>query len=387
MLKISKSEAKNIIIGLQLPRMHSSSLDTIQRLGYIQIDTLSVAARSHHHILQTRNKHYVKTDLDNMMSNKQVFEYWSHAASYLPMENYRYSLLRKQKYAKGELHWFPKNKKMEHYVLDRINAEGPLQSKDFKDTRDAASEWYDWKPTKIALEQLFIEGKLMVCARKNFHKVYNLTERVLPKGINTSTPSLDEYSTHLIKSALTAQGIATSAEISYLRKGIKPTLLKSLNKLVVSGEVELVKIENLREDYYALNVSPDYDINSGVYILSPFDNLIIQRKRLLSLFDFDYQLECYVPAAKRKFGYYCLPILFGDKFVGRLDPKADRKTNIFTVKNLWFEPDFVPNEDFYECFSEKLIGFANFCGCTRIIIEKCSPRSYKVEVENTIENS
>lgn len=377
MLKITKSEAKNIIIGSQLLSRQNTSLDTIQRLGYVQIDTLSVAERSHHHILHTRNKNYSKSDLDEMMFNKQVFEYWSHAASYLPIFDYRFSLLRKRKYAKGELHWFPKNKKMEHYVLDRIKAEGPLQSKDFKDTRDSASEWYDWKPAKIALEQLFIEGKLMVSKRKNFHKVYDLTERVLPIETDISMPSIDEYCTFLVRSTLKAHGIASTSEIGYLRKGIKPALLKALKKMVTSGAIKQVKIEGLKDNYYMLDSYIGFETNTEVYILSPFDNLTIQRKRLLSIFDFNYQLECYVPEAKRKFGYYCLPILFGDEFVGRFDPKANRKTNVFTIKNIWFESNFIPNENFYSNFSKKLIQFAAFCGCSQVIIHKCYPQTYK----------
>ena len=379
-LKLTKTEAKSIIIESQLLNNNLSSLDNINKLGYVQIDTLFVAERAHHHVFHTRNSSYMKADLDDMMSKKQVFEYWSHAASYLPISDYRFSLIRKRLYAKGQSHWFKQNKKMNRYVLDRIKAEGPLQSKNFKETRDIPSAWYDRKPAKIALEQLFIEGTLMIAERKNFQKVYDLTERVLPPSIDSSIPSAEEYCEYLIKSTLKAQGLSTINEIGYLRKGIKPVLGKVINKLVESNDIVSVQIEGVDQKYFALCNFDHSKSPQTIHILSPFDNLVIQRKRLITLFDFDYQIECYLPEAKRKFGYYCLPVLYGNQFVARFDPKADRKTGVFTIKKLWFETAFIADKDFYQNFSKKLKQFASFCGCEKILIEKCVPTHHKKEL-------
>lgn len=383
-LKLTKSEAQNIIIESQQLNNNVGSLDTINKLGYVQIDTLAVAERAHHHVFHSRNLAYAKTDLDKMMHEKKVFEYWSHAASYLPISDYRFSLIKKKLYAKGQSHWRVQNKKMNKYVLDRITSEGPLQSRDFKDTRDTPGAWFDWKPAKIALEQLFMEGKLMIAERRNFQKVYDLTENVLPTHIDSSTPSIKEYCDYLIKSTIRAQGLATVNEIGYLRKGIKPMLVKTINELVKTHEIVSANVENSDQEYFTFANYFHQETPQVVHILSPFDNLVIQRKRLQTLFDFDYQIECYVPEAKRKYGYYCLPVLYGDKFVARLDPKADRKTGIFTIKSIWFEQGLTPDEGFYFRFSEKIKHFASFCGCNKVIVEKCIPSQYKAELKTAI---
>jgi uncharacterized protein len=370
-LLLSKAEARRLIINAQLlTHKNHASLDIIRRLGYVQIDTLAVAERSHHHVYHTRNAGYKKAELTEMLIARQVFEYWSHAASFLPMEDYRYSLIRKHAYAKGKSHWFEKDKKMNAYVLDRIRQEGALQSKDFKDPQHTSGAWYSWKPAKIALEQLFMEGKLMVSERINFQKVYDLTERVLPSGIDTSVPTLAEFCEHLIKSTLAAQGVAALSDIIYLRKGIKPHVEKTLKKLIGDGQVMPVAIEGMDRIHFTLPTDFNPVRNHQVHILSPFDNLIIQRKRTQDVFGFDYQLECYVPEKKRKFGYYSLPVLFEDHFVARFDPKADRKTGVFTIKSFWFEPNFVPNDDFLREFVEALKLFMTLCQCKKLKIIK-----------------
>lgn len=382
---ITKAEVRNLAIDAQLFTHDGlSSLDVIRKLGYVQIDTLAVAERSHHHIFHTRNTAYKQDELMQMVREKQVFEYWSHAASYLPMEDYRYSLIKKQEYARGKSHWFRQNKKMTKYVLDRIKAEGPLQSKDFKDANNSSGAWYNWKPAKVALEQLFMEGQLMVAERINFQKVYDLTERVLPAGLDTSIPSKQEFHEFLIKRVLSAHGIATLREITYLRKGLKGDIEKALKKMVREGVVKPVKVEGINQTYFIPANLPDQNTNDSAHILSPFDNLIIQRKRALELFDFDYQLECYVPEKKRKFGYYCLPVLYHDQLVGKFDPKADRATGVFTVKSFWLESGFEPDEHFIDAFSQSLARFVAFCGCKKLKILKSRNNPVLKEIQQLV---
>ena len=370
-LVLSKAEARKLIIDAQLlPHEGLSPLDIIRRLGYVQIDTLAIAERSHHHVFHTRNADYKKPELAEMLKKRQVFEYWSHAASFLPVEDYRYSLIRKQAFSNGKEHWFKQDRKMNEYVLERIKQEGPLQSRDFKNPNHASGAWYSWKPAKVALEQLFMEGKLMVSERINFQKVYDLTERVLPSGIDTSAPTMGEFCEHLIKRTLFAQGVAALSDIAYLRKGLKPQAEEAIKKLIEERQVMPVAIEGVDKMYFALRIDFSPRQNRQVHILSPFDNLIIQRKRVQEIFGFDYQLECYVPEKKRKFGYYSLPVLFEDRFVARFDPKADRKTAEFIIKSFWFEPDFVPNDDFISEFVKTLKAFITFCGCKKLKILK-----------------
>lgn len=353
-------------------------LSAIDQLGYIQIDTLNVITRSHHHTLWCRLPDYKEIFLNELLEkDKCIFEYWSHAASYLPMSDYRFTLPLKKVYAQGKSHWFEQNKKINKYVLDKIKAEGPLQSKDFEFKRSTPGNWYNWKPAKQALEQLFMEGKLMVCKRHNFQKVYDLTDRVLPSTINTSFPSTTEFASFLIQKAVRANGIISENEITYLRKGLKEHIQKEVKRMLKEGELLQLQLEKQKDHYLttvekiqSMEVTSKKESVENIHILSPFDNTIIQRKRLKNIFDFDYNIECYLPASKRKYGYLCLPILFNNVFVGRFDPKADRISKTFFVKSIHFEKGFSPTTVFNFNFASKLKAFAAFNGCDKIVIQK-----------------
>jgi uncharacterized protein YcaQ len=360
-------------------------LAAIEHLGYVQIDTLSVVARAHHHVLYSRLPDYKEAYLSELLEkDKAVFEYWSHAASYLPMSDYRFSLPRKKLFAEGKSHWFEKDKKTMKYVLDRVKAEGPLQSKDFEFKRTGPGNWYEWKPAKKALEQLFMDGSLMVARRQGFQKVYDLTERVLPVGVNTKMPTEKEYIEHLIKRAVEANGVVEEKEISYLRKGIKEPVKSILGHLLKNGKYIEVLIEGSGGSKFITSAEQlksleKQKLKSELHLLSPFDNFVIQRKRLERIFNFDYQIECYVPEPKRKFGYFCLPVLYGDKFIGRFDPKADRTGKTFYIKSMYFEKGFKPDDKFNEAFADSLKAFANFNGCEKIKIEKAD-KMWKKEI-------
>lgn len=362
------------LLNPDLGKTKTATLKTIEHLGYIQIDTLSVVARAHHHTLWSRLPNYSENQLNGMLEkDKTIFEYWSHAASYLPMSEYRFSLPRKKSYAEGKSHWFTQDKKLKKYVLDRIKAEGPLQSKDFEHKRSGPGNWYEWKPAKKALEQLFMEGKLMVAKRQGFQKVYDLAENVLPGNIDTSMPSEKECLENLIRNTIRANGIIEEKEIAYLRSNLKTPIKKALTHLLQEGELMEVKVEGMGETLFVtsaeqMRASSKIKDQANIHFLSPFDNAVIQRKRLERIFNFNYTIECYVPEAKRVFGYFCLPILYGDKFVGRFDPKADRDSKIFHVKSIYFEEGFKPDELFNQAFLEKLQAFAIFNGCESIQI-------------------
>jgi len=375
---LSISDARKLFLhsqglyGHDFGRKKTGVLSLIEHLGYVQIDTISVVERAHHHTIFTRVKDYQKDHLDELMDEKLVFEYWSHAAAYLPMRDYRFSLPRKKLFADGKQHWF-KDKKPTKYVYDRIKAEGPLQSKDFEEKK-ANAGWWEWKTTKQALEQLFMAGQLMVAGRKNFQKVYDLTERVLPSGINTKMPTEKEMAEHLILSAIQANGIVAGHEISYLRQGHKDKVQKALKHLIKEGVVVEVNIDKVKEAYYTtsdkLNILDDIKATKKVHILSPFDNAVIQRKRLQTLFDYDYTIECYVPAPKRIHGYFCLPILYGDRFVGRMDCKAERSKGELIIQKLWLEEGFEPTDAFLKALAKSTDEFATFNNCESVKLLK-----------------
>jgi uncharacterized protein YcaQ len=347
---LSLKEAQKIILLSQGIHKEKSvgkgckaSYKAIETINYVQIDSISVVERAHHHSLWNRAENYSPEHIERLLEDKQIFEYWSHAASYLPMVDYRYSLPRKNAISKGDLHWFTKDKKSVSLVLERIKKEGPLQAKDFKDTRETTTGWWDWKPAKKALEQLFMEGELMVVKRQGFQKVYDLAQRVLPSNIDKSVPMEEEYFQHLIISYLSANAIGTPEQISYLLKGHKISVQKYCLEMCEDDLLISVSVNN--QSYFALptvtNLLKQKLTRSKVKILSPFDNLLIQRKRIKELFNYEYQIECYVPADKRKFGYFSLPLLWGRTFAGRMDVKMDRKLGMLNILNLHIETEKV----------------------------------------------
>lgn len=348
-------------------------LNAIEHLAYIQIDTISVVERAHHHTLWNRVKNYSPVLLSEALARQDVFEYWSHAAAYLPMRDYRFSLPRKQAYLNGDRHWFEKNAKQMGYVKDRIRAEGELGAKDFDQKRNNRNHaWGGLKPAKMALEQLFMQGEIMVSRRHNFQKVFDLTERVLPDYVDQTMPTELEFCDHLIFRFLTANGIGTPNEIAYLRRGAKPMI--SARCLTLLHEKRLIQLTVAGKAYYAL---PDFETTlakrlsqQAVKILSPFDNLLIQRQRMRDLFQFDYQIECYVTARKRMYGYFVLPILRGQAFIGRMDAKIDRKTKLMTVHNLFFESQ--EDSEYKEQLEEALMPFLHFNQGNELRIDRIS---------------
>ncbi len=381
MQKISLLEARKIALaaqGLAGPALGAGplgALQAVERLGYVQIDTISVVERAHHHVLWTRVKDYRPAHLHTLLAQeKKIFEYWGHAASYLPMRDYRFSLPRKKIYASGKAHWFlanPEHKLLKKKILARIRAEGPLSARDFEaPPGHRGSGWFDWKPAKRALEQLFMEGALMVSERRGFQKVYDLTERVLPAGVDRSFPSPAEYARHLIVAALRAHGLARVEEIFYLRSSLREEIRKECALMQREGLLEALSVQGLEGTYYALpgewRELLSVDLGDGVQVLSPFDNHVIQRQRLRELFDFDYTIECYVPESKRKFGYFSLPVLKGGRFVGRIDAKAERKEKVLVVKALHGERGAGSKAAIWAEFRQGLRDFAVFNGCEEV---------------------
>jgi uncharacterized protein YcaQ len=221
-------------------------------------------------------------------------------------------------------------------------------SRDFEAPKErSGSTWWQWKPSKMALQRLFFEGDLLVSHRKGFQRVYDLTERVVPSHLSTTKPTLDEYADFLIDRHLKAHAFGAASMIAYLRGGMKTRVTKRLKERYHNDELVLLDIKGRTgTELYArsdvLN-SAGTRISSQMKILSPFDNAVIQRDRLSMVFGYEYLIECYVPKPKRIYGYFVLPLLLGDTFIGRLDAKADRKTKTLNIIFLHIEDDI--NED------------------------------------------
>ncbi len=409
---LSKSTARQLALKAQLlPFQGSVNTATtiypiIRQLGYVQIDTISVVNRAHHQTLWTRCNSYNENQLDQLQAGeRKIYEYWAHAMAYLPMEDFRYSLPRMKNFQNPNSRWakhsLVKCKHIINDVYERIGQEGPLGSKDFKNEDGKKSgEWWDWKPAKLALELLYWQGKLMVSERNKFQKIYDLTERVLPDGIDLTFPDTNEMACFVISGALKSMGLANKKEImkfmqpsasrdSDLTLVDKQHIEHCLLEMQEEKEIKKVGVEGIEGNYYMLNenqTSENFDNISQptLHFLSPFDNLIIQRERAKQLFDFDYSLECYVPEPKRKFGYFVFSILFGDKLVGRFDPKADRKNKTLILKNLYFENGFECNDHFIHLFVQRLMQFAAFHNCEKISVEKCTNKKILSKIQSVL---
>ncbi len=339
-MKISKNEARAIILSahdsLHAPLSGSDGVKSlINTLGYIQIDTIHLFMRAHHHTLWNRmvdyNPHWL---CELQRDTRNLFEYWSHAASVIPMENFRYCLPKMKGIREKGRFWFEDNKKVSESVLKVITREGPKMARDFKDN-DHRGSWWDWKPAKKALQYLQMSGILSVSHREGFAKVYDLTERILPDGVDQGFPSEKEMADFLLLGRLNSEGLLSRKDITYLRRDQVGGVSSRLDELV--EERVILKMET--EGYGVCYTLSSHLKKAGarvsapvVRILSPFDNLVILRNRLSSLFNFPFALECYLPAEKRSFGYFAQPILFGDEFVGKIDFKIDGKKVI--VRNI-----------------------------------------------------
>ena len=227
-----------------------------------------------------------------------------------------------------------------------------------------------------------MQGDLMVPYRRNFQKVYDLTERVLPEGTDTRLPEPEENARHLITRYLLANGLGQSSEIAYLRAGVKPLVSATLQDMVSSGE--LIRIHVAGTSYFALPASLELlgkpIRGKRLKILSPFDNLVIQRKRMKALFGFDYLIECYVPEKKRKYGYFCLPVLWDGRLVARMDCRADRKESVLHIHHLALEPSLTISDSFLHPLRKELESFLKFNGCTRLRVHNTSPANLKPEL-------
>ncbi len=391
-MNLSSDQVKRLILDSQMlsdiPETSSGKDRTariIEHLGYIQIDTISVVQRAHHHTLWTRYSGYHPDMLHQLQAvDREIFEYWGHAASYLPMSDYRYYTHRMKNFSDPMDKWakdrLAKCGHLMDGIISRISEEGPLGSRDFKSDPDVKSgEWWNWKPAKTALELLFWRGDLMVTRRDNFQRIYDLTERVLPEGTNTSMPEKDELGRYLVRRALKAQGVSAMNDIvKHIHAAGREVITSAAESMLTGKEIIPVSVEG-GSSYYMLSESLE-NLNKNisnlpeVHILSPFDNLVILRDRMSRFFDFGYTLECYVPRTKRRYGYFVLPVLWGTEFVGRMDSKADRRKKILTLHTLRFEEGFGEWEEFLPAFTAKLADFAVFNNCGRIDIDDVKPR-------------
>lgn len=389
-ITLTKQQARKIIVhaaGLAKPAQFGKGPEAvfkfIEHLGFVQLDTNYVVERAHHHAIAARVPGYQPRWLEELQADGRIFEFFTSDAGYMPMYNYRFSLPVKQGFTETRPAKTPAEASLMENVLNRISREGPLMVKDFEnDRQEASSGWWDWRPSKVALERLYMHGRLMVTRGKDFHRLYDLPRNILPADTDTTIPAPAEFARHVIKRDLQALGIAYVKELAWRAHHVKSNVVKKeLEKMVAEGKVLAVTVEGIKAPLYMLPVykSKKINITGDVFILSPFDVLNVFRHRLRDFFDFDYQVECFVPAPKRKYGYFSLPVLLGDRFIARMDAKADRKQKVLIVHNLHFE-DVELHEGGFEGFSSALRAFAEFNGCTSINITRSNSEKYSAMI-------
>ena len=361
----------------------------INHIGYVQIDTISVVERAHHHVFYARVPQFKPAMVNKMLLNGDIFEYWAHAAAFLPIADFRFSLPYKHAIKSGQSHWYKTpDKKLMGELLARIRSDGPIRSRDLETNTTKRAGWWDWKPAKKALEQMYMEGDLMVSDREGFQKTYDLTERVLPSTVNLQMPSMEEFAAHILDQQLRCHGFVSLKGLTYLRRN--PELRKAVKTLVNErlAQRTLEQIQLSSGELFVLETGaldrPLPRLSNRMLILSPFDNSVIQRERLKALFQYDYQIECYVPAAKRRYGYFCLPLLYRGEFIGRMDCKAHRKISQFEIKSLYFEPHNFDEELVISAFVDAISQFSNFQKCDSVSLTEVYPKDLTKRLKNAL---
>ncbi|MEA3058789.1 MAG: uncharacterized protein QOE50_201 [Sphingomonadales bacterium] len=346
---LSADEAR----GLALRTQHFGDADVVEpidlldRLSAIQMDSVNILARNHLLVPFARLGPYsIQALYDAIYKDKRGFEYWGHMASWLPMAEYRYFLPRMTRMRDTGRGWWlrvrAEHAELYPLVLERVRAEGPLGAAAFDDPRGGRGTWWDWKPAKLVLEDLLDQGLLMCRARTaGFARLYDLTERVLPAGLDASDPGQLAATQHLLKRGLDRLGVATAIEMAdYFRLRPADQVKVGLAGLLADGQIVQTDVEGWGKPAYTTQALLNGPLSVPEHrptFLAPFDNLLWERQRVERIFGFHYRVEIYVPEPKRQYGYFVLPLLVRGGLRGRADLKLDRKASVLQVRGLWLE--------------------------------------------------
>lgn len=370
------------LLGRQVP---GDLAATIRALGFVQLDSVNTVARAHHMILSARSRSYRPAHLKKLMErDRQVFEHWTHDASVLPMEWYpAWQLKFARDAAKMRMRWRDwqggdYEDKLEA-VLDQIARTGACGSRDVgADEARSGGGWWDWHPSKTALEYLWRSGRLSVLRRDGFAKVYDLAERVIPQAVRAAEAGMTEPEIvdWAAGAALDRLGFATSGEIAAFWDLITPEEARIwCRDQLASGALIEVDIEGADGRLRRSLARPDLpgralpEIGERLRVLSPFDPALRDRKRAARLFGFHYRIEIFVPEAKRVFGYYVFPILEGDRLIGRIDMRREGAGGVLRVRALWPEKGVAFGKGRLARLEAELGRIARFAECEALEFE------------------
>ncbi|HET8631663.1 MAG TPA: crosslink repair DNA glycosylase YcaQ family protein [Thermomicrobiales bacterium] len=356
-------------------------LATIRRMGALQIDAINVVTRSQYLVLWSRLGRYDPAWLDELLAEGRLFEYWAHAACFLPSEDYplfRRGMLDGARWANT---WLAEHPDVVGRVLAHIRERGGVQAADFARADGRSGGWWDWKPEKAALEALHTAGEVMIARREGFQRVYDLRERVLPGWDDAATPCAASARRELVLRAVRALGAAPARWVhDYYRLPRRP-VAATLTALAAEGALCCARVAGWDEPVY---LHPDHlalaeAAHEGALapgrttLLSPFDPLVWDRARAEELFGFAYRIEVYTPAARRRYGYYTLPILHGDRLVGRVDPKAERRQGRLVARAVHLEPGVATDDALLTGLAGALRDLAGFLATPEVVVERTDP--------------
>ncbi len=379
-MKITKQAARRLMIEKQGITSFPDSVDkkkvyeTIFNLGCLQIDTISVVERAHYLTLWSRLGGYDKGYLDDLAYiDGKLFEYWAHATCFIPFSHYRYYLhamrIRREEMRPRFMKRTGKSDEILDQVLARIMDEGALCSKDLGGPRRENS-WGSRKVEKVAIDYLFGAGLLMVSKRVNFQRYYDLSENVLPMGIDTAPPMEEERQNFFLRKTMNCLGVVNPEDLRkyYFHHSVKLGLTrrKVEERIETLDGVVKCQLEDdnrqhylLEKDVSMLESMDDFSFDD-VRLLIYFDNMMWNRERVEQLTGFVPKLEIYLPKKKRVYGYYSLPVLYGDRLVARIEPKMDRKEKKLIIRGYWKEEDFEETEEYRDKLEENIEKFAAF---------------------------
>lgn len=404
---LSLSQARNLHLaaqGLLAPPTRLAKFSDVaacvQRMALLQIDTIHVVSRSPYLVLHSRLGDYPREWLEKTLASGAVFETWAHEACFAPVDDlrlhraYNRHTRRHWGLAKGEATAAAQRPHLDK-LLDHVRTNGPVKSSDFERIEGKGGAWWGWKDEKRWLEALFGLGELMIARRENFHRVYDLSERVAPQLLQTVlAPSVEELNIQLIEKAVMALGITQARWIhDYFRS--KPRLKDAdLDALVQAGILLRVVVEGWDVPGYvhASNAALLKKAAAGrllathTALLSPFDPVVWDRERGSVFFDFDYRLECYTPEAKRVYGYFVLPILCRGELIGRLDAKAHRAEGIFEVKALYTQPGVVWSDAQIADVALAIAQSAQWHGTPQVRIARTQPAKLAAALRRALKN-
>jgi len=400
---ISIDQVRRFILdrqGLRTEKLAHTTLDLIRKIHNVQIDTISVVARAQDLVLHNRLSDYKEKDIWSLERDKKLFEYFSHKLCLIPINEYPFYKwiieYRSKNPGNWTKNWLKDNKKLVNYVYNYIKTNGETCSSDFKSSKKAKREgWWELKAENLALKHLFHSGKILISYRKGFQRYYDLADRVIPSKISSEPMDKTELPEHILNIIFSALGIASYNEfLNYLGKifpkivwrGNKQYVIEYLNKCVKNGILRPISVKDLKDQYYILieeykhleNQKKLVQNDLPVKFLTPFDNIIRDRYFPKNIWDFDYTLEAYVSEVKRRYGFFCLPILDKYDIIGFMDTKAHRREKRIELISVYINKEI--DVDFPYRFAKGVKIFAQFHNCSEITVGNFYPNNIKDKV-------